>query len=64
MSFKPKAPRFSECRECRFYRYGNTSSKCGGCGAGEFFEEVIDDFEPDDAELMEAFRSMTRDDDE
>lgn len=62
MKFKPKDPRFPECRDCRFFRYGNTSPKCGDCGAGESFEEIIDEFDPDEDDLMQAFRRNTHDD--
>lgn len=57
------APRFfygrhPECSECKHFKPDTSSVHCLGCGAGEFFEEKIDDHTPDDEELMEMFSHM------
>lgn len=54
-------PRFPECRECRFYSPRKFLSICLRCGAGEYFEERIDDpAAPTDGELMNLYRKMDR----
>ncbi|SER26497.1 hypothetical protein SAMN05216548_11425 [Faunimonas pinastri] len=59
--FKPK---FEDCRDCRFYSPSRPSPLCVRCGAGEFFEERIDDDLPDERELMTYLSRMEDNDDE
>jgi hypothetical protein len=50
--------RHPECRDCKFFRPNIGSVHCLPCGAGEFFEEKIDDHQPDEEELMILFTHM------
>lgn len=43
--------RHDECTECRFYEPSRPSGKCLRCGAGEFFELLINDEPPNEVEL-------------
>jgi hypothetical protein len=51
-------PKFPDCTSCKIYRPETGAVKCLSCGAGEFFEEKVDDHQPNDNELMEMFRNM------
>jgi hypothetical protein len=55
-------PRFKECLECVHFQIGNTSPKCRGCDAGEFFEEDIDELDPDTDAFLNDFKDIERDD--
>jgi len=57
MSYFP--PKFPECRDCKFFRPETGSVRCLPCGAGEYFEEKIEDRQPNVDELMEMFKNMT-----
>lgn len=51
--------RFEECISCRWLQSG----RCVRCGAGEFFEESIEEpRELDDDELMQLYSEMTDED--
>jgi len=50
--------RFLECRDCRFLLRDRPSPICVRCGAGEFFEERIDDRQPTESELMKILKGM------
>lgn len=43
--------RHDECTACRFYQPDRPSGRCLPCGAGENFELLINDEEPDENEL-------------
>jgi hypothetical protein len=63
MSFKP---RHRDCPACKHFRPDRVSATCLPCGAGEFFEERIDeeDDEPSDGFLMTIYAGMSDYDDE
>lgn len=51
-------PKYPECTICKNYRPETGHVRCLPCGAGEFFEEKIDDRHPDNWVLMEMFKNM------
>jgi hypothetical protein len=55
-------PRFLECRDCKFYSKKRVYPRCLRCGAGEYFEERQEEYEPSDEDLMQIYRKMDRDD--
>jgi hypothetical protein len=56
-------PKFSDCQGCRFYLRNAVLEprRCKACDAGEHFEPVINDQQPDDNELMRMFARMEND---
>jgi hypothetical protein len=52
-------PRHPECRDCKFFSSTSVSSRCLPCGAGEFFEEGIEERTPGIDELFKTFRIMS-----
>jgi hypothetical protein len=55
-------PRFSECRECKFFKPFVNTRRCKQCGAGEFFEEKINENFPNADDLMDIFKDMSEED--
>jgi hypothetical protein len=51
-------PRHPECKICVHFRPETGSVHCLDCGAGENFEENIDDQQPDDDALMAIYANM------
>jgi hypothetical protein len=58
MSFKP---RHKDCPSCKHFKVDRPSAKCLPCGAGEFFEERVDEDngEPSDSFLMAIYAGMS-----
>lgn len=54
----PADLKFPECHSCAWF----LDRRCFQCGAGEFFEQEIDDEEPSDLDVMEM-QGGWRDDD-
>jgi hypothetical protein len=59
---KEPGQRFDDCVSCKFFKplrhrdyVARPSGICLRCGAGEFFEERFDDFEPSDQEKMNLY---------
>lgn len=56
-------PRHDECRTCVFFNARRLSAKCLRCGAGEFYEERVEEQAlPDEDELRELFSKVRTDD--
>jgi hypothetical protein len=53
--------RHPECRQCVHFKPNAGSIHCLNCGAGEFFEEKVDDEGPDEDDLRIIFSSMDGD---
>lgn len=51
-------PRHPECLQCRKFDPERLNRHCLPCGAGEFFEEKVDDDSPDDQDLMGMYEGM------
>lgn len=47
-------PRFPECLTCQHFRPANTAKACKGCEAGEFFEEELEELDPDEDVTMHS----------
>jgi Zn ribbon nucleic-acid-binding protein len=56
--------RYPECKDCKHFDPTTLSIKCLRCGAGEYFEERIDDDDPSDEEMMILYGKMSRDEDD
>lgn len=53
--------RFPDCMDCANFNPSKIKAKCFNCGAGEFFEEIIDDGEGrTDSDMFEEVRQMER----
>jgi translation initiation factor 2 gamma subunit (eIF-2gamma) len=52
------APKFPECRDCKFFSRRARNPICGDCGAGEHFEERVRVREADAHDLMSMFARM------
>lgn len=62
MRKKPYEGRHPECVDCAFFKPSGPSVQCLGCGAGEFFEEAINDaMTADEEEMRRVFKQMDRD---
>lgn len=53
MSIRPK---FSDCKDCRFFNRISENPVCRECGAGEFFDERIRISNPSKNELMDSYK--------
>jgi hypothetical protein len=58
----PHEPRHDDCRRCVFWNARRLNVNCLRCGAGEFFEEKVEEKAlPDADELQEIVAGMTDD---
>lgn len=64
MRIKRPEPRFAECPGCLHFRPGNAAERCRGCGVGEHFEEYIEEFDPDEDEMMLGFKGRGHDEED
>ena len=54
--------RYSDCETCKFMNWRRENPICKSCDFGEFYEAKIRTSQPTDAELMDLYASMERDD--
>lgn len=57
-SYSEEEMRFSECRDCRFFKIFNPLPACKGCTAGENFEEYVRELNPDKDRLLKPSKDF------